>query len=255
MKINNWSKFHLSRANSNSEYFSKEEEAFLLENKSDKKAFSLLVITNIPLCKNIALKQGRNNVDFDDLLQEGIYGLIVAIQKYDACKETRLTTYAYHWITKYIKQYIEDHSRTIRVPSHQWEVKSKIEKQSSKVNKYKTLESLTGLTSQQIQNALNAFDSGVFSTNDNEDKEIEYKDNISVEEEAINNIISEEAFLALSEIGSVYVEVFKMFYGFYGRPYTIDDIAKELIISNDEIVMLHNEALEYLRRYFSDEVQ
>ena len=56
-----------------------------------------LALNYIGLVKNITSKYNFRS-DYDDLFQAGMVGLQIALQKYDAKRETNFTDYAYLWI-------------------------------------------------------------------------------------------------------------------------------------------------------------
>ena len=56
-----------------------------------------LALNYIGLVKNITSKYNFRS-DYDDLFQAGMVGLQIALQKYDAKRETSFTDYAYLWI-------------------------------------------------------------------------------------------------------------------------------------------------------------
>ncbi len=64
----------------------------------DNKIKEQLIINNIELVKIIAgrlYSTYKNNVDFDDLVSYGIFGLLDAIEKFDPSKNVKFDTYAY----------------------------------------------------------------------------------------------------------------------------------------------------------------
>jgi RNA polymerase primary sigma factor len=85
-----------------------------------KAASDRLVQSNTGLVGMTAAEFAKRttHLDFDDLFQEGILGLIHAIRKFDPDKGYRLTTYATWWIRQYIQRAIDSKERTIRLPSH-----------------------------------------------------------------------------------------------------------------------------------------
>jgi len=93
--------------------------------QGDKRAKDEMIYRNIRLVKHIVKKYASSNVDFDDLFQEGIIGLIKAIERYDG-ERTGFAQYAYVWIKSSILKAIEAEN-TIRLPmpAHWQDVKYK----------------------------------------------------------------------------------------------------------------------------------
>jgi RNA polymerase primary sigma factor len=78
---------------------------------------------NLRLVVRVAKRYRNMGVPFTDLLQEGNIGLIRAVEKYDRRRGFRFSTYAVWWITQALIRVIQNHSRTVRAPSHIYELR------------------------------------------------------------------------------------------------------------------------------------
>ena len=84
----------------------------------DLSARERLILCNLRLVLKIALAYRRANVPLVDLLQEGIGGLMQAVEHFDERRGFKFSTYAVHWIRQAISRYIDRTARTIRLPSY-----------------------------------------------------------------------------------------------------------------------------------------
>lgn len=97
---------------------SHEEEmdlAKLFRETGDKEAAYKLVTSNLMLVVKIAYEFRTQFQNMLDLIQEGNYGLLRAVQKFDPFKGVRLSTYASYWIRAYMLKYLLDNWRLVRV--------------------------------------------------------------------------------------------------------------------------------------------
>lgn len=77
-----------------------------------------LVLHNLRLVYTIAGRNKGKGVTFPDLVQEGIFGLIRAAEKYDHRKGFRFSTYSFNWITQAVRRAVGNHGGLIRYPTH-----------------------------------------------------------------------------------------------------------------------------------------
>jgi RNA polymerase sigma factor (sigma-70 family) len=75
-----------------------------------------LVLHNLPLVLSIAGRFRHSDLGYDDLIQEGILGLLKAADRYDPDRGTRFGTLAVWWIRQSIGRAIANTGRTIRLP-------------------------------------------------------------------------------------------------------------------------------------------
>ena len=99
--------------------------------KGDKKARQKLIESNYRLVISIAKKYHRDNLDFQDMIQESSVGLIKAVDRFDPTLGYKFSTYACWWIKQSALQYVNENASNIKVPTHSRMLNSKIK---SKIN-------------------------------------------------------------------------------------------------------------------------
>lgn len=78
-----------------------------------------LVANNVKLVTFIANQYKSEFLDFDDLVQEGQTGLLMAADRFDHRFGCQFSTYAAYWIKQRISRALSQHERVVRVPYEQ----------------------------------------------------------------------------------------------------------------------------------------
>ncbi len=95
--------------------------------RGDLAAKERLVCCNLRLVVDNAKPYQNKGLPFADLLQEGMLGLIRAVEKFDYRKEYRFSTYATDWIRQEIQRALRNQVRIIRYPVNVEEDLTKLE--------------------------------------------------------------------------------------------------------------------------------
>ncbi|MCK4177262.1 RNA polymerase sigma factor RpoD/SigA [Aciditerrimonas ferrireducens] len=94
----------------------------------DEEARRRMIAANLRLVIHWARRYQDRGVDFADLLQEGTFGLMRAVDKFDWERGFRFSTYATWWIRQALQRAVQQHGNTIRVPMEVAELAQRIDR-------------------------------------------------------------------------------------------------------------------------------
>ena len=179
-----------------------EIELILKAKQGEVWARNQLIEKNVPLIQKIAQKSIQStSLSNSDLVQEGIFGLVVAIEKFNPSLGFKFATYATWWIKQAMFKAISEQGHAMKIPVYIQETLSKYKKvKNSLEQKYNcsitpsVVAGKMGMTEDKINLFLNAFTKTLSIENSystNEDKELslaeiieDTKQNIEVEIES-----------------------------------------------------------------------
>ena len=97
---------------------SRDEEAVLIRRAQagDKKAMDRLIRASIRLVYRVTRRYRCRSLSQEDLVQEGVMGLMIAVERFDLSQGYRLSTYALHWIRQSVARAVNQYDQMIHVP-------------------------------------------------------------------------------------------------------------------------------------------
>lgn len=224
-----------------------------------KQAEQEMLFSNIRLVVDTAKKFQERGLDLSDLIQEGIFGLMKAIQKFDPDRGFKFSTYATWWVRQRITRAIFDYGTCVRVPVHMHERIRRVSNawyETAQGNggfpSRQELVAATKLDSNQIQLALDAgrmqqplsLETPIGEEDDTLAECIEDKNASWPEDEAFSNILTEKLDELVNTLQGKELTVIKMR---YYQDRTLWECGKELGITRERVRQIQLSAVEKLK--------
>ena len=240
-----------------------EEEAEILRKvaEGDERARRGLILANLRLVVSIAKRYVRSGVPLLDLIEEGNIGLMKALEKYEAARKCRFSTYAVWWIRQAIHRAVMHQSSLVRLPMHKAERLNKCrrvyeELQSELGRKPRLDEVLKALPFNDKENreALEMFLSPTtleYLMADDDDLDVRpfiadhsYRPDMRMQLRSRN----ENIIRLLSSLSEREKQVLYLRFGFSdGTLHTLEEVGRRLSLSRERVRQIQSQALAALR--------
>lgn len=243
----------------------KEEEKELSEKikSGDKKALDTLIISNLRFVVSVAKQFRGQGLPFNDLIQEGTYGLIKAGNKFDGTKDIRFISYAVWWIRQAILDALIIKSNTIKITNGHNELLRQLRKQTDLFEKangrkpsYGELSEITGISEESISKTFSYCVNcvSVDTPFDDEDKNslidiISNPNANNADSELIQESFKSEIRNVLNILPPRYKVIIQMFYGIDCDALATSQISSKFGITEERVGQLKNKALKILKSH------
>lgn len=241
-------------------YEKTDSELIALAQKGDIYSRNILIEKYMSLVKKIATKSIQSSsLSTSDLVQEGVLGLITAIEKFDFSFNSKFSTYATWWIKQAMFKAISEQSYAYNIPVYIQETLSRFKKakqemeqiEQKEVSTKKVAEKLN-MTEDKINVFLNAFtktlsiESGLTLT---ENKELTLAEVIedekqNVEREVISNELKKDIKNALDLLKDKEKNVVILRFGLEDKQkQTLEEIGSSYGVTKECIRQIEKRAL------------
>lgn len=229
----------------------KERKLLLLAKLGDKEAFDTLILSNVRLAVDVTNRFSNPNILDEELIQEGIYGLIKAFEKFDVSYENRFSTYATRWVEHYIRRAIDKHASAIRTPINLKrkliDLRKKLD--DSKNIEYGHLEKEYGISKNVLKALILSLEAPIsMDISVGDDGERSLYDYVVVEDtyEEITDKIALDQMITKAELTKQELTVIR---GLFFDEKPGEAFANELGMSRPWVYVIRNKALDKLRKY------
>lgn len=252
--------------NFKNEVFENENELIIRAKNGDNWARNRVIERNLPLIKKIAKKTITTSILSDsDLVQEGIFGLITAIEKFNPLLGYKFATYAGWWIKQAMFKAVSEQSYAVNIPvyiqetlSRYKKTKQAMEQKAQKEVSKKEVAKKMHLTEDKIDTFLNVYtralsiESGTSMSGNKELtlSEIIEDEKQNVERDVVDNDLKNDIKKALEILKDKEKDVIILRFGLEDKAkMTLEEIGNNYGVTKECIRQIEKRALNKMANY------
>ncbi|MCD6454307.1 MAG: sigma-70 family RNA polymerase sigma factor, partial [Candidatus Aminicenantes bacterium] len=220
-----------------------------------------LIEGNLRFVVKYASKFKGYGVPFEDLVEEGVLGLIEAAKRFDPNKNVKFLSYAGWWVREAILEAIHRGTRAVDIPKRMMDAYFKVQKKAKDLEKLegkppskRELAEELGMDEERLDNLMLIKKTDIsLSSSIEEDETLSIESLIpDQEEDVVEKIfrkrLREKVKEIIESLGEREAKIIKLRYGLEdGRPRTLEEIGREVGLSKERVRQIEKRALRKLR--------
>ncbi|HXZ83126.1 MAG TPA: sigma-70 family RNA polymerase sigma factor [Acidimicrobiales bacterium] len=202
--------------------------------KGDAEAKNEMIAGNLRLVVHWARRYQGRGIDLTDLVQEGTFGLMRAVEKFDWKRGFKFSTYATWWIRQSLQRAVQSKGRAIRLPEDAVAAENSAER--------------AGETSERhLPRVVASLDQPVATEASTTLGDLIAADDVSVAEDVVETMAVEGLEDAISRLSELERHVVRLRFGLGGQPpASLESTARALGIGVRRVRSLEASALRVL---------
>lgn len=200
----------------------------------DESARKEMIAANLRLVVHWARRYQGRGVDLSDLIQEGTFGLMRAVEKFEWQRGYKFSTYATWWIRQSLQRAVQSKGRTIRLPEDALAAESSAEREGEHAEFH-------------LPRVVTSLDQFAGSDSTTTIGDLVAADDLQLDEDVAKKVSMEKLADVLARLGDLEQQVVRLRFGLTGEaPASLENTAKRLGIGVRKVRSAEKSALRFL---------